>query len=1329
MLVLQVAAMAWIAGWAVNYWIIILFGIQAVKAHSITVDNSSGTDSFSCLDDNSRGSCKTLDYALSNGMKSNDMVVYISEGNYTLKSQNLSFYELRNVSILGVGHEATIVKCLFGVGLHFQSLAQVKLAKLSLIECGLLSKSTSENRTSGESAYFRTALYFLNCIDVELNDIAVKNSSGTGVALYDVVGSVSITDSIFSFNRVSNENTEQFPGGGGIYVEFTVNRKETNVSIQYTICHCYLTDNIAASVENVDTPSTTRQHTSHVFQQFGSGGGLSINLRSSLNNGSFSVQHCNFTNNIAVWGGGIHFMVLNNSKGNQFFVESSQFINNYCPYNATMTTTGTGGGGIRFQFFPNYGSNYDQRVELRDCKFTNNSAYYGGGFSINLKREKNVSRPTTKVRLVECKWDNNSARTGSGVDIYLNDFPIGAAPTVYITNCTFKNNSNKFILNSINLLGVGALYTRSVQIQFYGENRFILNHGSAIAATGTKFVFCNDSVTVFNNNTGRQGGGIALLGVSYIELHSNTIVSFLSNRAIVKGGAIYSLVASERDFINSQNCFILYYDANAPPDEWNTSVSFTDNDSPVGKSIYCTTMLACVWSKQAEGTRADEEEIKEVFYWNGTFKYSGINNSRYLDDDISTAASEISHDSDDILRIPPGKQHQLNITALDDRHSPVNTVYLIKSNSNSHCKVSNSSMYSSNAVITLEGEINCNITIDVQTINARPLSLSIGAVIGECPPGFYVSKQGRMICRCSIFRNDEHFRGIANCDENDLVAFLRPEYWAGYTLVNNTEVLITGSCPDGYCYRNKTLLIRLPDTPSNEALDELLCRPQNRTGRLCGRCSKGHYISIHLLDYRCIRCSPKQINGIVILLLTKYLPLTLFLCVIMFFNISLVNGPLNSFILFSQVLDAMDVYSSNQVAEPSPLEHAFIAIHTFLYGVWNLNFLEMVIPPFCIFKTKTALPMLALEYAVAFYTLIVLGVLFLLAPKIKEKLFTTDNHSLQGCMVTMKRCYGRYIHLKKSANYRQGESIHAFTTLLVLCYVKVLTITIDILTPNNLYGPGGEYSKIQIMAVWVDGTLRYLDGTHGIYAAVAFLCLFTCVTIPPLLLLSYPYLPMLINKLNCHNNKILQKICIAPLDKYVPFFDAFQSCYKNEYRFFAGLYFIYRIIALCISSLAPSTENQLLCQSIFYTGVLMFHCLCQPYRKRSYNIIDGLIFANMIIINSLSTYRYYWYSTNLSTSTPVFWIQLIMIYLPVLCLVSIVLYKLICRSGYFNSGNNGLEEDALPSRLLDDVDGILKDDVQSDTDSLSNGYHLMDAASNMECGNTIASSVIQQTIP
>ena len=113
----------------------------------------------------------------------------------------------------------------------------------------------------------------------------------------------------------------------------------------------------------------------------------------------------------------------------------------------------------------------------------------------------------------------------------------------------------------------------------------------------------------------------------------------------------------------------------------------------------------------------------------------------------------------------------------------------------------------------------------------------------------------------------------------------------------------------------------------------------------------------------------------------------------------------------------------------------------------------------------------------------------------------------------------------------------------------------------------------------------------------------------------------------------------------------------------------------------------------------MLHSLCQPYRKWSHNIIDSLIFSNMIIINSLSAYQYHWYSTHLSKTSEVFWVRLIMIYLPVICLVGIIVYKVVRQCGCFSSGNAESDEDTLPSRLLDDVD-LANDDV----DRNKNGY-------------------------
>ena len=139
-------------------------GAAITEGRSITVDAHKGSDDISCCTEVGKA-CKTLDHALVNGLKSNT-TISITGGNYSLNSTNLSFDNLHNILVHGAGQELTIVTCGPEVGLSFQNSTQVRLANLSLIGAGQLSHSTSVNRTSNESALFRTALYFLDCIDV-----------------------------------------------------------------------------------------------------------------------------------------------------------------------------------------------------------------------------------------------------------------------------------------------------------------------------------------------------------------------------------------------------------------------------------------------------------------------------------------------------------------------------------------------------------------------------------------------------------------------------------------------------------------------------------------------------------------------------------------------------------------------------------------------------------------------------------------------------------------------------------------------------------------------------------------------------------------------------------------------------------------------------------------------------------------------------------------------------------------------------------------------------------------------------------------------------------
>ena len=46
--------------------------------------------------------------------------------------------------------------------------------------------------------------------------------------------------------------------------------------------------------------------------------------------------------------------------------------------------------------------------------------------------------------------------------------------------------------------------------------------------------------------------------------------------------------------------------------------------------------------------------------------------------------------------------------------------------------------------------------------------------------------------------------------------------------------------------------------------------------------------------------------------------------------------------------------------------------------------------------------------------------------------------------------------------------------------------------------------------------------------------------------------------------------------KFMPFLDSFQACFKDKYRFFAGLYFTYRI-AIALFSFQRDSVYMLYC--------------------------------------------------------------------------------------------------------------------------------------------------------
>ncbi len=160
-----------------------------------------------------------------------------------------------------------------------------------------------------------------------------------------------------------------------------------------------------------------------------------------------------------------------------------------------------------------------------------------------------------------------------------------------------------------------------------------------------------------------------------------------------------------------------------------------------------------------------------------------------------------------------------------------------------------------------------------------------------------------------------------------------------------------------------------------------------------------------------------------------------------------------------------------------------------------------------------------------------------------------------------------------------------------------------------------------------------------------------------------------------------------------PLLDSFQGSFKDNLRFFAGLYFLYRWIGLF---LAATYSNY----GLFYTVVeislviiLALHAICQPYIERILNVIDTLLFADLAIINALSFANYYisQSSGDLSIIKAIYMasIQLVLIYLPIVTVVTVGILMLYCKcvshergQSLNGEGNTDVSGQNVFSRLL-----------------------------------------------
>ena len=85
--------------------------------------------------------------------------------------------------------------------------------------------------------------------------------------------------------------------------------------------------------------------------------------------------------------------------------------------------------------------------------------------------------------------------------------------------------------------------------------------------------------------------------------------------------------------------------------------------------------------------------------------------------------------------------------------------------------------------------------------------------------------------------------------------------------------------------------------------EEQTCGYLHRQGRLCGKCKSNHSVSAYSYDIKCYTCTSNVWRSVVEYVCIAYLPLTIFLCVIVF-RISVTSPAMNVPVLCCQLLSS-----------------------------------------------------------------------------------------------------------------------------------------------------------------------------------------------------------------------------------------------------------------------------------------------------------------------------------------------------------------------------------------------------------------------------------------
>ena len=1181
-----------------TYILALLVFLPTCMAANITVDMKGDP---LCFDKKSVHNC-TLDAGLSAAQTLiGPVTIAIQPGNYTLHNNTSCMYHNRS-GIQIVGQDSPVVNCLPGTGCSFYECQNINVDDVTFIGCGAVHNSTSTNFTDNNYSVmkYQVAIYFEQCYDITMVRINITNSEGMGLVFINSPHHISITDSWFINNTVGKETA----GGGGMYIEFSnissgiPCSNEYNAFSNYTsngvyeLTKCHFIKN-SASNGGIVSSKTKRRH-----YIFGRGGGLLLYFEGNAKNNNIIITSCEFRENQANLGAGIFAKFGGKSENNFLNITITNFTCNKCYKANVIPNSLIAGGGAKINFGIDSKGN---RFLAHHSYFTNNTATWGGGLSVH-SRARGTPQDNS-VQLNICHFESNIAKTGAAVN-FLHYSKRESSVMVIVENCTFTENGGLYrYVDGYEAATFGTMSVEQMPVTFQGEILFDKNKGSALLIQSSDVNFINNASAYFESNVGRIGAAITLRGASWITVSNGTELVFSNNTATEKGGAIYAEQTKEYYATYSHMCFIAYVDSRISPNEWESSFTFKNNTAS-GKpnSIFASSILPCVWPTSLNSTL--DYDISQTFCNWTNWEFTDGNCSN----EVLTSAGRFSSSDGYTMTVYPGSKLNLNATVFDDFEHVVTkeTIFSVSIHSDTTKVELQQYTSDSDTTITVYGHPDETANISIQTVDGRNIYTSIEIKLSPCPPGFKFENSSKS-CECSL----RSFAQNVYCIRQR--AFIKVGYCISYSPVENgmRNETIVSYCPAALNYHqfeNQTMPFMLALPQDVTALESDFCGWFNRTGKLCGECRAGYGVSMFSHTFKCVKCSNSYKNWLLYLTADFFLPTFVFVFIIIF-HIGITLAPANGFIFFSQVIttpkQVLLVNAAWKLTNTAMKIHlADILLHP--YRVWSLDFSSILRYDFCFSENLKVIHTLLLRYVSAVLPLLLLIIAYTIV----------ELHA-RNCKIIVwlwKPCCLMCVRLRRKWEAKTSI-IDAFATFILLSYTKFVRVSIEILRTSTVYNVSGH--SIETVVTYNPSILLF-HAAHAPYVAPAVFILATFGALPPLLLLLYPFRWFQRSLSHCK----LQSHALRA------FVDAFQGCYKDgrnggpDRRYFAGIYFIFRIIIFIFYIIVPTLFSLFTLLSTSYIVFMLTIVILRPYKKEFYNCLDTFFFAILAVINTSSLFIY-----------------------------------------------------------------------------------------------------------